>query len=540
MRQRKNSIILILVFLVSIFTAINVIPVQAAGGTIVYGTTDSMMSLDPAHGYDIMSSNMIMALTHGLMEMPLDSTDPEKGPIVESYTVSQDAKEYTFTLKEGIKFADGTPFNASAVKWGMDRVMTLEGDNAFLLTEVVNKTEIAGDYSFKFTLNRPDATFLSRLAFPVGWPVSTLSLSETEIGGDPENIPIGLGPYVIDSWTKDTELILTPNPHYFGDAPKNDKIIIKFYSDSSSMLTALETGDIDIAHRIFGPEEMTTIMENDDLDYLSMDTAGIRYLVFNVFNHPLEIRLAVAAAMNRTEIVGTVFNNFNKELFSQVPEIFSSHVDAFMDGPHMDSVEGNMTAAGYSTTNKYALDLWYTPTHYGDTEKDVAQLVKKQLEDTGYFTVTLKSSEWTTYVGDFIAQTMPFYLLGWWFDYADHSNYIAPFVGETRYCNYSSAVMDGYIDTILTDPDSDNRKTAAINAQKQFAADAPIVPLFTMLNQFIAFQDSISGVQLEPSENFHFYTIEKAAGAAPGFEILTAIVAIFITGTIYIRLKKKK
>jgi peptide/nickel transport system substrate-binding protein len=542
LKQRKKPMVLIFIFLFGIFATVNVLPVTAAGGTIVYGTTDSMMSLDPAHGYDFMSSTMMMAFTHGLMEMPLDSTDPEKGPIVESYSISSDAKEYTFVLKQGIKFADGTPFNASALQWQLNRVMTLEGDCAFLLTDVVNKTEVIGDYTVKFTLNKADATFLARLCYPVGWPVSTLSLSETEIGGDPESIPIGLGPYTIDSWTKDTELILVPNPNYFGDPPKNDRIIIKFYSDASSMLTALETGDLDVAHRIFGPEEMTTIMEDDSLDYATKDTAGIRYLVFNVFNHPdVRVRQAIAAAVNRTELVGTVYNNLNKELFSMVPDIFTSHVDAFEEGPIASHVDGNMTAAGYNTdTNKYVLDLWYTPTHYGDTEKDVAQIIKRQLEDTEYFTVTLKSSEWTTYVGDFIAQTMPFYLLGWWFDYADHSNYISPFVGETRYSNYSSSVMDGYVDTIITDTDADNRKTAAINAQKLFAEDVPLIPLFTMLSQFIAFQKDIKGVQLEPSENFHFFTIEKEAGAIPGFELIPAMVAIFITGTIVWQLKKKK
>lgn len=300
---------------------------------IVIGTTDSIMSLDPAHGYDILSSTIMMHFTHGLMEMPVDSTDAVKAPIVESYTVSPDAKEFTFVLKTGILFSDGTPFNATAMIWNLDRALTLGGDSSFLLTDVVNKTEKVDENTIKIFLDTPDATFLNRLTYPVGWPISTLSLSFDEIGGEPNSIPIGLGPYIVSTWTKDTEIILDRNPDYFGTAPKNEKLIFKFFSDSSTLLTALENNEVDVANRQFGPEEMTTIKGNSDLEFEMKETAGIRYLVINCIDHPdVRIRSAIAASVNRTQITTTIFSNFNKDLYSMVPEIFSSHIDAFEAG----------------------------------------------------------------------------------------------------------------------------------------------------------------------------------------------------------------
>ena len=546
LREKKyKSIVLILALSLGMFGTVPMIQVMlsdaAASSEIVIGTTDSIMSLDPAHGYDILSSTIMMHFTHGLMEMPVESTDAVKGPIVNSYSVNSEATEYTFVLKTGITFSDGTQFNASAMKWNIDRALALGGDSSFLLTEVVNKTEIVNANTIKLTLNKPDATFLNRLTYPVGWPVSTVSLSADEIGGEPDSIPIGLGPYVVSTWTKDTEIILERNTNYFGEAPKNDKIIIKFFSDASTLLTALENGEIDVAWRQFGPDEMTAIQANSDLKYSTKETAGIRYLVINCKDHPdVQVRRAIAAAVNRTEIVKTVFNNFNKELYSMVPEVFTSHIEAFQAGPIQDYVEGNMTDAGYSTTNKYELELSYTPTHYGNTEKDVAELVEKHLENTGYFDVTLTSSEWGTFVEAFLAQTMPFYLLGWWFDYPDPSNYVAPFVGPTRYSAYNSSEMDGYVNTMITDPNVANRNTATINAQKGFAADVPVVPLFTMVSQFIAYQKGISGVNLEPSENLHFNSIEKAGAGTSSLDIIPIFLGILILSCFISRKKKMK
>ncbi|MFX0124071.1 MAG: ABC transporter substrate-binding protein [Candidatus Hodarchaeota archaeon] len=539
--KKTKSLIFIVALVVGFLAVLPVIPVQAAGGTVVIGTTDSVTKLDPADSYDYFSSNVLVQITHGLMEMPKDSTDAKKGPILESYDISTDAKVFTFNLKSDIKFSDGSPFNSTAVKWCFDRVLALpDGEPAFLLTDVVNKTEVVDDDTVKVTLNIADATFLQRLTYTVAWIIKPGSLPADELSGRSEDtLPIGLGPYMIDSWTKDVELILVPNPEYFGTAPKNDKVIIKFYTDASTMLTALENGDIDVAHRVFGPEEMTSVMDNENLEHATKSSAGIRYLLINVDMYPdINVRRALAAAINRSEIVSTVFNDFNEPLFSMVPKIFTSHIDAFMDGPDQDSVEGNMTLSGYSTTNKFEIEMWYTPTHYGDTEDDVALLLKDQFEDTGFFEVTVSNTEWTQYLDQ--RTTMGFYLLGWWFDYPDPSNYVDPFVGSGSVSfgvNYTDVDMDAYIDTMLTDPDSSDRQTATENAQKLMAEDVPLIPLFTMLSQFTAWEPGVTGVTLEPSENLHYDTIVAPAAATPGFELIPTVLII---GALVLFINRKK
>jgi peptide/nickel transport system substrate-binding protein len=540
MKRKLISGILITVFAVSLL--VTVAPVQAAEKIVVIGTTDSVTKVDPADSYDYFSSNTLVQVTHGLKEFPRDGLDAADGPIVESSSVSTDGMVWTFNLKTGVLFSDGTAFNATAMAWNIDRVLALpDGEPAFILTDVVNKTEVVDESTLKIHLNIADATFGQRLAYTVAWPVSTISLPADELSGRSEaTLPAGLGPYMFESWTKDVEMILVPNPNYFGTAPESDKVIIKFYTDASAMLTALENEDIDVAHRTFGPNEMTSIMGNDALEYGTKASAGIRYMLINVDMYDdINVRRAIAAAVNRTEIVEVVFNNFNENLYTMVPSIFSSAKDTFMDGPSQASVAGNMTLSGYNSSNKFPITLWYTPTHYGDTEASVAQLIEAQLEATGFFDVTLDSVEWTQYLDQ--RKTMGFYLLGWWFDYPDPSNYIDPFVGAGSISfgvNYSSSAMDGYIDTLLTDSSAANRKAATISAQELMATDVPLVPLFTMLSQFGAWQPGVTGFTLEPSENIHYDTVVVGgAGGAPGFEL---VVALFAAVTIVRFTRRKK
>lgn len=525
---------------VLVFSMLFNTPVYAAKDTVVIGTTDSIRNLDPSDAYDYFSSNTLIQITHGLMEMPIDSTDATKGPIVDSFTVSSDALNYTFQLKAGITFSDGEAFDADAMKWLLDRSISLGGDPGFLLSDVVDKVTASGQ-ELKIDLSTPDATFLQRLTYTVAWPVSPESLADATIEGDPDSIPAGLGAYTITSWTKGTELILEANPTYFGTAPKTQKVIVKFYTDASTLLTALESGEIDVAHKQFGPDEIASVAGSTDLNSVTKETAGIRYLVLNVEQHTdVNVRRAISAAVDRAAITSTVFDDLNEPIYTMVPKIFSSSKDSFEDGTQAD-VDTHMGLTAYTTTNKYEMDFWYSPSHYGSEEIFVAELIEEQLEATGYFDVTIKSTEWATYVGQF--ETMGFFLLGWWFDYPDPSNYIDPFAGAGAFSlgtNYTSTDMDALISTMLTNTDATARATAQKGAQDLMAEDVMVVPLFSMLKQFSGLQTTVTGYVLEPSENVHYNSIVVAEdsdddGLPIGLFTSTAMFLVVTAGVLRFR-----
>ncbi|MFX1535122.1 MAG: ABC transporter substrate-binding protein [Promethearchaeota archaeon] len=364
-----------------------------ADDEIIIGTTDSISNIDPADAYDYFESNTLIQITHGLMEMNKTSIDASPGPIIEYYNVSADATEYNFTLKSGITFSDGEDFNATAMKWNIDRAIALNGDPAFLLSDVVSETEVVSDYVLRIKLSTPDATFLQRLTSTVAWPASPASLANDTIQGTPGTaIPRGLGPYNITSWTAGTDLVLETWLGYFGPAPVNNKVIIKFYADAPSMLTALETGTIDIAHRVFGPDEITDVQSNPSLNWVMEGTNNIRYLILNVETiTDVRIRNAIAAAVHRHQITSTIFQGFNDPLFSMVPTGFSSHIDAFEDGPNQAHVEGNMTAAGYG----------YQP------ETTTVTVTTTVTETTSATTTVLGTNFTTTVLGTNFTTTLP-------------------------------------------------------------------------------------------------------------------------------------
>jgi peptide/nickel transport system substrate-binding protein len=508
-------------------------------GSFILGTTDSIPHLDFADAYEYFSSNTLVQMTHGLYEMPRDGTNAV--PVVASgHTVSADGLTYTFTLKSGVMFSDGTEMTADDVIWSLKRAQNLPGDPAFLLGGIDNTSyNKISDTEFSFKLTSKDGTFIQRLTYTNSW-IYKEDATVTDTIQAAGYKPIGVGPYYVSDWTIDEQVVLSVNTHYSASvlgtkAPANSEVIIQFFTTSSALKTALESGEVDVAFHSFTPAEITSLEANTDLNTASSPTVGIRYMLINVDAHPdADVRKAMSLAINRTDFVDSIFEGFNDELYSMVPEGFSNSCKegdacAFPKGPTQSEVATLMEGKGYSATNKYPVELWFDNSgHYGDTEDDVASLLELQLEATGFFDVTLKSTDWATYKTQF--GTMPTFLLGWWFDYPDESNYIDPFVGSGAFdlgTNYTSSEMDGYVSTMLESSSATERATAQKSAQELMTTDVPLVPLFTMTKQFVAYGKGITGVVLEPSENMHFDTITTASGAgAPGFEFIAVLLTL--------------
>lgn len=539
LRKRNILISMALVFGMTLFSPVTfgVQPVKAAGGTLTIGTTDSIPTLDPADAYEYWSSNTLEQITHGLYEMPRNSTVAE--PVVaNSVSVSADGLTYTFTIKSGLKFTDGSAMRVEDIIWSLKRAENLPGDPAFLLGGIVNTsyTKIS-DTSFSLKLSEKDGTFLQRLTYTNAWIYKEQdNVTDTLQGAG--YIPVGLGPYYISKWTQNEQLVLTKSQYYSATAlgqpdPTNDQVIIQFFTNSANLKTAIEGGTIDVAFHSFTPDEINTLEANADLNHASAPTVGIRYLVINVQNiTDKSVRQAMSLAVNRSDFTQSIFSGTNDPLYSMVPAGFANACHegdacAFPDSPNQAQVKTLMEGAGYSTTNKYSFDLWYDNSgHYGDTEADVANLMKTQLEGTGYFSVNLKSTTWADYKTKW--GHIPAFLLGWWFDYPDESNYIDPFVGGGAFdlgTNYSSTTMNGYITNMLESSDASVRATAQKNAQQLMATDVPVVPLFTMIKQFVVYSKAVTGVTLEPSENMHFDSFSKSA-ASPGYEFYLLLMAI--------------
>lgn len=485
---------------------------------LIIGTTDSVTQLDPAQTYDFHTWEIFHNTADTLLTYVAGTTDLQPGLAEDMPEVSEDGLEYTFKLREGLKFTDGTPLNAEAVKWSIDRIGVIAGDPNWLVTSFVDSVEVVDELTVKFKLLNAVPYFPLLVATTPYTPISSKAYPESEI--DPDNTSAGIGPYKITKWNRDVEMVLEANPDYYGTSPAYKNVIVKYFADSTTMRLALENKEIDIAWKTLEPVDYEDLEKNPDLTVIEGPGAYIRYICFNTTTDPytdVKVREAVAAAIDRNKISDVVFMGTHAPLYSMVPMGMWSHIDAFKDEYGERGLEKAISLledAGYSEDNPLETDLWFTTDHYGPTEDEVAAIFKDSLEETGIFKVTLQSAEWATYVEYFGEGTMPLFLLGWYPDYLDPDNYTWSW-GHTEASDdmgifYSNPEMDELLEKgqVATPLRGDERKTIYEDAQRLWAKECPTIP-FTQGQLLVVAQKNVSGIKLDPTMFLHYFLLTK-------------------------------
>lgn len=487
----------------------------------VLGTTDKVVTLDPADAYDYLSGNIIQNVFDQLLQYKVGTTEIEPA-LATHWEVSPDGKNYTFSLREGVKFHDGTDLTPEAVKFSLDRVRTLGGDPGFLF-DVIEEVSIEekgtqagmpvapGKVIVK--LKYPFTAFLSILAFSASSPVSPQIYSIHE---KRPTDPVGTGPYRVVAYREGDLVELEAFPEYWGKKPKTSRVIIKLYDTSSSLKLALQNKEVDVAYRTFTPTELEDLKEKPDLRVLEGESPAIRYLVMNVTKPPFDnpsLRKAIACAVDREEINRIVHLGTVDPLYSMIPIGMVGHLPIFQTSfgnRDVMKAQEHLKEAGYSEMKNAEIELWFTPTHYGDVEDEVAQVVKKSLEETGIMKVTLQSSEWAEYTASYVEGGYGIFLLGWYPDYLDPDDYTYPFLSTEGAKSLGSFYSNSGMEALLRREREEVEPLARIQVfqeiQNLLARDVPYVPLYQS-KQYAVFQNDIEGVLLEPTQVFRYSLI---------------------------------
>lgn len=437
-------------------TTTSAAPETEADGTIIIGTTDAISSLDPADAYAIHDWELLKNTGEGLLRWTPGELELTTGVATEMPEVSDDGLTYTLTLRDGVQFSDGTELTATTYAEQLNRLLTIGPDcpngvaNA-LATPFVESIEAPDESTIEFTLTRPVAYFPELLATAAYLPAHPDTFPQEECVTFPEAPVHGIGPWYITEYTQGEQTVLEPNPNYTGDLePQVDQIIIRYFSDPQTMALAVQNGEIDVAWRILGPELVTELEEAEGVNVGTVEGGSIRYLILNFAQAPMDdvnVRKAVAAAIDRDEIADVVYGGQVEPLYSMVPPGFLGATEVFDEmyqGPDPEAATQFLADSGYDEGNPLELELWYPPEHYGAATADWMQLIQQQLEATGVMDVTLEAQEWSTYVTALTGgDAYPAGVLGWFFDYPDPSNYLEPFV------------LNGGLGTMVTSPDGE-------------------------------------------------------------------------------------
>ncbi len=491
--------------------------VARSADTIIVGTTDSISKLDPADAYSFHDWELLRNVSEGLLKLTPGTTDLELGIAADFPEVSEDGLTYTFTLKPDLKFADGTPYGAEEVAASIQRVIDLDGDPAWLVQAYVD-TVAAVDGKVVITLSERFDLFPYVIATVPYVVVNPNVYPMDAIDNFPEAI-YGNGAYILKEYVPEEQAVFEANPYYHDTPAKTPNIIVRYYQDSPQMALALETGEIDVAMRTLAFTELQRLRETEGISIVSAPGR----IIYIVFQHQSEvggnvhIRKGFSYAVDRDEIVDRALSGAVSPLYSMIPPGFLGANEAFLDKYGFADVEKareEFEQAGCTEEAKCSFDLWYPPEHYGDTMVDVVTVIKEQLERTGVVEVNLQVAEWSTYIDAATSGDYPIFMLGWFFDFADSSNYIDPFAecggSDNMGVFYCSEQMDEYIQqarALVNDPEA--RAKVYEDLQALYADDVVTLPIYVGTENY-AYRDDVSGVVFGSSLEFHFKLLEKA------------------------------
>ncbi|WP_031089685.1 ABC transporter substrate-binding protein [Streptomyces sp. NRRL WC-3549] len=404
---------------------------------IAVGTTSSPSTLDPAAAWDG-SWELMRNVFQTLVSFPTGATSPEPDAAESCDFTDMTSTAYRCTIRQGLRFSNGEKVDAAAVKYSIERILKIKAKSgpAGMLGSL-DHVETQGDDKVVFHLNKSDATFPFILATPAMSLVAPGDYPADKIRDDGE--VTGSGPYVLKSYEAGVKAELTKNPDYKGFANrKNDAVTIRYFKDSSPMVDALKKNEIDATYRGLTAEEVVALEDGkaDDKGLQIVETVGadIRFLVFNPKDPAagkLAVRQAVAQLIDRDALVAKVYRGTAEPLYSMVPKGIAGHTTSFFDSfgdPDRKKARAYLDDAGVETPVR--MTLWFTTDRYGSSTAPEFAELKRQLEESGLFEIKLKNAPWTAFQQGFSKGEYPVFGRGWFPDFPDPDNFIAPFVGK--------------------------------------------------------------------------------------------------------------
>ncbi|MCS1351799.1 ABC transporter substrate-binding protein [Mechercharimyces sp. CAU 1602] len=537
MPRRKHLIItLALLFILSTILAACGSSEQQAdqGSTLVFGRGGDSDSLDPAQVTDGESIKVTQNLYETLVKYKKENTEVEPGLATE-WEPSEDGLTWTFKLREGVKFHDGTDFNAEAVVFNFNRWMDknneyhkggefpyygymfggYKGDEG----HVIKSVKAMDDYTVEFTLEKPQGPFLNNL----GMPAFGIA-SPTAVKKDPEKFgenPVGTGPFAFVEWKKEDSITLKKNTEYWDEGkPSLDRVIFRSIPDNAGRLTALKSGDIDLMDGL-NPDATQSIEDDDKLSLYTRPPMNVGYLAFNTEKKPFDnvkVRQALNHAVNKEGLIKSFYNGLAEPAKNPMPPSLWGYNDEITDYEYdLDQAKKLLKEAGYE--DGFKMELWAMPVPrpYMPDGKKIAEYLSADFEKLG-IEVEIISMEWQTYLEKTGKGEHEAALLGWTGDNGDPDNFLYVLLDQTNakgpdagnIAFYKSEELHKLLSKAQGLSDKEERAKLYKEAQKVIKKDAPWVPMVHSTPP-LASQSYVKGFIPHPtgSESLENVSIEK-------------------------------
>ncbi|WP_213423795.1 ABC transporter substrate-binding protein [Bhargavaea massiliensis] len=489
---------------------------ESSGGskTLVFGRGGDSVSLDPSRVTDGESMKVAANIFETLINFGEQDTTLQPG-LAKEWEASEDGLTYTLQLEEGVKFHDGTDFNAEAVVKNFERWANGDADTfpyyqsmfgGFKGDEshVIESVTAEGDHTVIFTLKRPQAPFLKNLAmtmFGIGSPDA--------FEADPEAFgenPVGTGPFKFVEWKRNDSITIEKNEDYWKEGlPKLDRVVFRSIPDNGARLNALITGDIDLADGI-NPSDQATISGDDNLQLFERPSLNIGYLGMTVTREPFGdklVRQAFNHAIDKQAIIDAFFEGAAEPAKNPLPPSIPAYNDS-IEGYEYDPEKAKELLAEAGYPDGFEMELWAMPVPrpYMPDGAKVAEVIQKNLADIGV-TAEIVSYEWATYLEKASKGEADAFLLGWTGDNGDADNFIYALldgdnIGSNNYTYYDNDELHDILIEAQTEVDEDKRNELYAKAQELIHEDAPWVPL-AHSTPLLAGSADITGFKAHPT-----------------------------------------
>lgn len=454
---------------------------NAANDTLTYAQGAEPRGLDPALVDDGESAKVMSNIYEGLLKYDPTSTKVEPS-LAKSWDVSADGLTYTFHLQEGVKFQDGTDFNADAVKVNIDRQLppkvTADMSYASFVFGSVKDVQVVDTNTVKIDLKAPSTPFLSNLAMVMAAPmVSPKALQDNNNNVD--QAPVGTGPYKFVKWDKNQDIVLVRNDNYWGTKAKIKNVVFKFIPDNSARVVALNNGEADVIDGI----DATVVKQITDAGNKIYQAPGmnINYMAYNTSRKPFNdknLRVAISEAINVPELVKSLYQGYSEPATSILPTFMNGYDKSIAQVPYnVDAAAKAIKAAGLTSIHM----ITYTnPRPYNTaTGQSLAEAIQGYLSKVGV-KVTIDSFDWTTYKAKVKAGDYDIAFYGWTGDNGDPDNFMNLLSDPDPTMNialYKNPEFNSLIAKGVATPAGSARDAIYTQLEKIQAADAVWLPI---------------------------------------------------------------
>lgn len=482
---------------------------------IIVRDIDDVVTNDPSRTFEWTSQIPTHAAYDTLLNIEPPDISQIKPKLATKWEISPDGTTYTFHLRPGVKFSSGNPLTAHDVKFSLMRLKHLKDNPSFLVDEV-KEIVVVNDATVKIILTAPNAAFLGILAGGVTTGVVDSKTVMTHRGTDAENAKdvdkatewlnqnsVGSGPYVLKGWTKNVELVMERNPHYWGPRAKFARIVFRHVKSGSTQREMLERGDVDVAMD-FDPDLAAKVKGNPKIKLVEGLTSNQIYLGLNVSKEiskelsDKRVRQAIAYAIDYDGIINGIMRGAADRPPGMIPLGLLGVDKAMNRKQDVNKAKALLKEAGYP--GGFSVRFTYYEGLLGTPAEALAAKIQSDLAAVG-IRATLDRKERTVAWSEYRSSKSVMILSGWSPDYLDPDPYADAYYKAKgvvpKRVNWENSRATEL--TLMARKEQDPKKRAALYREIQLIGldEVPHIMVLQPKN-FVGVNPAIKGYVIHP------------------------------------------